>query len=241
VVEKIEQKTVVEQAMERIKDLIASGNYKVNDKIPTQDELASMFGIGRNSIREAIKVFHYLGIVKSRTGRGTVLCDRDTINKEALTWSILLGRNDIFEMLELREVLERQGMNKLMRLAAQVPSEFEKYVDNLEGYVRDMEKAVEDDSIEELILTDFEFHAEIISVSSNSLFSEIFRTLKSFMNEEARQIDERIDFETTCEQHKRILKKIKTRDPEKAMEELDTHIKFIRKTLEEILNPSQPI
>ena len=63
-----------------------------------------------------MRVFDYLGIVKSRTARGTVLCEREKINSEALTWSILLGSNNIFEMLQLRKLLELEGLETLMDL-----------------------------------------------------------------------------------------------------------------------------
>ena len=69
-----------------------------------------MFGVARSSMREAIKIFHYLGVLESQTGRGTYVCDRANISTEALTWSILLGEHDIYEMVHLREVLEQAGL-----------------------------------------------------------------------------------------------------------------------------------
>ena len=80
---KIRQKTVVEQVMEQIKELIASGKYKPGDKLPTEHELAEKFGIGRSSIREAIKIFNYLGVLKSKAAKGTFLSDRGNISAEA--------------------------------------------------------------------------------------------------------------------------------------------------------------
>ena len=43
---KVKQKTVVDQVMDQIKELIASGEYKPGDKIPTEMELAKDFGLG---------------------------------------------------------------------------------------------------------------------------------------------------------------------------------------------------
>jgi GntR family transcriptional regulator, transcriptional repressor for pyruvate dehydrogenase complex len=234
-INRIEPKTVVEQVMERIKDLIASGRYKVNDRLPSQDELASMFDIGRNSIREAMKVFEYLGIVKTRTGRGTVLCDRDKINSEALTWSILLGNNDIFELLQLREVLEVKGLQALMDLFISDNVEFLEHLDNLNKIIVKMQDAVADGSLEDLIATDYDFHAAIISISKNTLFSEMFKTLKRFMNEESKQIDNRMDYRTACEQHVQILGAIKTGNRSEALRELQEHIQFVRESLAEIM------
>ncbi|MCK4515895.1 MAG: FadR family transcriptional regulator, partial [Spirochaetaceae bacterium] len=52
----ISQQTVVAQVMSRVKDLIASGQYQPGQQLPTEQELAQQFGVGRSSIREAMKV-----------------------------------------------------------------------------------------------------------------------------------------------------------------------------------------
>jgi DNA-binding FadR family transcriptional regulator len=70
-IRKISKKTVVEQVMDQVKELIVTGQFRVNDTIPPEVELAKMFGIGRSTIREAIKLFNYLGILKSEPGKGT--------------------------------------------------------------------------------------------------------------------------------------------------------------------------
>ena len=54
--DKIKQQTVVSQVMEQIRSLIAAGEYKPGDKIPTEKELAERFEIGRSSIREAMSL-----------------------------------------------------------------------------------------------------------------------------------------------------------------------------------------
>jgi DNA-binding transcriptional regulator YhcF (GntR family) len=69
--EKIRKKTVVAQVMDKIRELIASRQFKTGDRIPTEGELARMLGIGRSSIRKAIKVFNYLGVLDSQTAKGT--------------------------------------------------------------------------------------------------------------------------------------------------------------------------
>jgi DNA-binding FadR family transcriptional regulator len=104
---KVQQQTVVTQVMERIKALIAGGTYKPNDRIPTENELVEMFGVGRSSVREAVKTFQYLGVLESRVPKGTFVCDGARITQEALTWAILLNQNSLVEVLHLRKLLER--------------------------------------------------------------------------------------------------------------------------------------
>ena len=112
-IKKIKQKTVVEQVMSKIKDLIATGTYSPGDKIPTEHELAISFGVGRSSIREAIKIFNYLGVLESRTAKGTFVRERSGISVEALTWSMLLGEDELNEMIDLWGSIEIWAMFNL--------------------------------------------------------------------------------------------------------------------------------
>ena len=53
---KIKNKSVVQTVVDSITKAIIAGELKPGDKIPTELELAESFGVGRNSIREAIKI-----------------------------------------------------------------------------------------------------------------------------------------------------------------------------------------
>ena len=68
--------------MEKIKELIASGEYTTGGRLPTEQEMAERFGVGRSSIREAIKTFNYLGVLESKTAKGTFVCDSNSISSE---------------------------------------------------------------------------------------------------------------------------------------------------------------
>ena len=112
-IEKIKKTTIVEQVMEQLKALIASGAYKSGDKIPTELELAESFGVGRSTIREAIKIFNYMGVLKSQAAKGTYVEERSNISSESLTWSLLLGEDELNEMIDLRGSIEIWAMLKL--------------------------------------------------------------------------------------------------------------------------------
>ena len=59
---KIKSKSVVQTVVDSITKAIIAGDLKPGDKIPTEMELAESFGVGRNSIREAIKILVYYGV-----------------------------------------------------------------------------------------------------------------------------------------------------------------------------------
>lgn len=69
---KIKNKSVVQTVVDSITKAIINGELRPGDKIPTEMELADSFGVGRNSIREAIKILVYYGILEIRRAEGTI-------------------------------------------------------------------------------------------------------------------------------------------------------------------------
>ncbi len=236
-IEKIKRKTVVEHVMEQMKEMIASGQFKIGDKIPTEQVLADMFGIARSSIREAIKIFHYLGVLESQTGRGTYVCGRGKISKEALTWSILLGENDIYEMVQLREVLEQAGLQTLAQEYAQNPAAVSHLIESLHREIENMKDAVARQDLEALILADYNFHGTIIQSSNNSLFTAIYRTLRAFMHEEIKKTLQGVHISKSIREHLEFVEAIKTANVDATLELLRTHIRRITEKLKETLEP----
>ena len=236
----IKPKTVVEQVMERVRELIASGRFSVNDQIPTESELAQMFGIGRSSIREAIKVFNYLGILESRKAKGTFVCDRTNISKEALTWSILLGNNDMYEIIEMRESIEMWCLTALTEKYSRNPEERQNIIEALEREVKKMKVAIDTGSIESLVEADYSFHSSIIVGSGNTLFTSIYNVLENFMLEEIKATYETFtDISLIVEEHQEFIDAIKSGKVSQVQSILVKHINLIKGKLQRKLQKAE--
>lgn len=186
-IKKIKKTTVVEQVMEQIKNLIASGAYKPGDKIPTELELSESFGVGRSSIREAIKIFNYLGVLKSKAAKGTFVEERSNISSESLTWSLLLGDDELNEMIDLRGSIEIWAMFKLVdEIASGSPGGLA-VVEELKTIVETMRASANEKNRANLIDSDFRFHITIVNSCNNTLFTSLFETLRSFLYDEIKQ------------------------------------------------------
>lgn len=210
-VERIKQKTVAGQVMEEFKAMIASGQFKVNEKIPTEHKLAELFGIGRSSVREAIKIFQYLGILDSQIAKGTFFCDHSNISAEALSWSILLGENKVNEIIEMLDILEQRGLNQLTDSVMENSKDAQALIDSLESEIVNMEKAAADASIDRLIQAYFDFHGLIIQKSENFLFISIFQTMISILPGMLKHSYLNIaNSKSIVHDHKTILDSIKT-------------------------------
>lgn len=224
-IEKIRQKTVVGQVMEKMKDLIASGRYKPGDKLPTEQELAEMFGIGRSSIREAIKIFNYLGVLESKAAKGTFLTESARISAEALSWSILLGREEMNNLIHVRGALELWSMINLTALYRENRGKAEPYIEELEEQIEQMRRGLELRSGDILAEADYQFHNIIIHSNENEIFDTIYKTLKSFMYEEIGLAHRGFENpENLVRDHLQIVDAIRTGDTAVAMQTFNTHI-----------------
>jgi DNA-binding FadR family transcriptional regulator len=233
---KIKRKTVVAQVMDKIRQLISSGQFKTGDRIPTEGELAARLGIGRSSIREAIKVFNYLGVLDSQTAKGTFVCDRASISAEALTWSILLGRDDYRDLIDTRGAIEMWSLVLLAERYAQDPALVAEPLEALEQQLERMRRAIAAGEREELAKADYDFHAAAIAGGGNRLFTAVYGVLRAFMYEEIEKSHQDFtDISTIIQEHEEFVKALRSGDPLTAQRTVKTHIASIKKRLENVL------
>src|SRR3982751_5065448 len=96
-----------EQVADQIRKLVSSGTLKPGDLLPPERELATKLGVGRSSIRDAVRTLEVMGILEPRQGHGTVVRD---LSADALVVPLSLvltrKREMVSELLEVRRMLE---------------------------------------------------------------------------------------------------------------------------------------
>jgi len=228
----ISQTTVVAQVMARLKELIASGKYKPGDRLPSEQELAAEFGVGRSSIREAIKAFQHLGVLTSRAAKGTFVCERSAISTEATTWAVLLGGDDMKDILELRQALEEFSYHRLKAAIDRETVEGNGAFEELQSIVEEMEASAARGRTRQVIELDYRFHQAIVGFGDNRLFLGIWDTLRNFLHEEIRRTYNALDsLEDSSADHREILDSLKTDSMPEAEERHKRHFDRIKKLL----------
>jgi len=231
--EKIYRTSVVTEAMYRIKNMISSEKYQIGDKIPTETELAERFGIGRSSIREAVKVFQYLGILEARVPKGTFICEASNIAAEFLTWFALLSKKDIYEILEIREVFEQKGVYTIIKNLTTNPIKANETITQLEHEIIKMKAAINEKDFKTILLADFNFHKILIRETENTLFLSIYEVLHGFTQDEMQKTHESYrNLNQLIEQHLNIIEAIKSGDHKKAIDAHAEHFPLIRINLQ---------
>ncbi|MGQ9629433.1 MAG: FadR/GntR family transcriptional regulator [bacterium] len=153
--EPIERGSAVEGVISRIKDALVEGRLNPGDKLPTELELMDMLGVGRGTVREAIKILSAFGVVEIRRGDGTYIADSITPpSLDPLLFSLILERRTPEDLLEIREMLELDFIEKAIERATD--EDFAKMEEAIEQLKEKIEAGVEDtDLLMELNLTYF--------------------------------------------------------------------------------------
>jgi GntR family transcriptional regulator, transcriptional repressor for pyruvate dehydrogenase complex len=139
------------QIAEQIREKILSGEWPPDAKIPTENELTSLLGVSRISIREAIKKLAALNLLEIRLGDGTYVRKIDTESHlSTIVPFLTYTKPGILEILEFRKMIE----TGVIPLA--IDNATEEDIKELEESVERME-AIKDD-LDEYAKEDFHFH-----------------------------------------------------------------------------------
>lgn len=107
--ESVQQGKAYERVISYIKGEILKGDLKQGEKLPPERELAEQLGVGRNSVREALRTLSLMGFISSTQGAGNfVSCDIEKNLAESTQMMMLLGATDYRQVSELRQGLESQ-------------------------------------------------------------------------------------------------------------------------------------
>ncbi len=77
-IRKIERVSITDQVVKQLQALIMSGEFKIGDKLPTENDFCAQFGVGRSTVREALRVLAAMGMIQIQAGKGAyVTKDKD--------------------------------------------------------------------------------------------------------------------------------------------------------------------
>ena len=219
---KIKNKSVVQTVVDSITKVIISGELKPGDKIPTEMELAESFGVGRNSIREAIKILVYYGILEIRRAEGTFVCNGfNKIMIDPMVYGVILHQSeDYVNLMELREMMEVGVMR--LAIAKYDEAELEKLHEKLEILKKEIEKGP--NNIENVFIADNVFHDTVSEMGHNPIVDRI--------NNVVREMTHKMRYSSVknmlvsgrgqelYEAHEKIYEKIRDRDPSNLNEDI---------------------
>ena len=220
--EPIGNTSVVEKVIDRITNSIMSGELEIGSKIPTEVELSERLNVGRSSVREAIKVLVYMGVLEIRRSEGTfVTAGYSDKMLNPLLYSLMLEKGESRSIIELRKIFEVGTTVLAIERATQediddIKTVFQQLVGVLENENTNCEKALQ---------ADIEFHKAVERAAHNPLVIRISSiitklTIPTRLNTTKKILDSG-NSQFLIDSHYRVLELINARDPAKAMEAVD--------------------
>jgi DNA-binding FadR family transcriptional regulator len=215
----VTRRGAVAEVLAQLQAEITSGEYKLNERLPSESELCKTFGVSRTVVREALMSLQALGLTASQPGIGTfVVSDR-------VGAPLLLGRYSPANVREVRRCIEIPAI----RLAAERRTDRD--IGEMAGILARMEDA--DDPARRNQL-DANFHIAIARSSGNPLIVKIVEELRSVLEEHslaaARAPYRR---RAAAEEHRAIYDAIVDRDPDAAAAAIETHLVAAERSLAE--------
>jgi len=157
--------SLVESTIELIRGRVESGAWKVGARIPKEQELADMLHVGRNTVREAIRVLSHANVLEVRQGDGTYV--RSNVDPAEVMRRV--GRSSLRDHLELRAMLEAEAA----RLAAANRSK--EGMVQLRKLLRQRGERSDHADMAAFVERDLAFHSGIAHVSGNLAVAELYR------------------------------------------------------------------
>lgn len=217
------KRTLVEQIVAQLEQLIENGTWPVGERIPAEPELVKELGVSRNTIREAIHALIHAGLLRTRQGDGTYVCSASSL-KPVL--SRRLERSKLSETLEVRSALEQEGA----RLAARrrTPEDIGKIRSAYEACVR----AEASEDIELHVQADYAFHKEIIAAAHNSILSDLYDSISEAVRQVVTYGSSRLCLlRLHSELNARLVESIANRDEDRSAEAVREYIDASRSIL----------
>lgn len=158
--------SVVNQVVKQITDSIIAGDLKPGDKLLTEPELCENFGIGRNSVREAIKILEAYGVVYIKRAEGTFV--NDSYNHKMLDpmlYGILLDKNLRINIIQVRKVLDT-GM--LYQIISMITDE---KMDKIQQEFESLKTVVLGEGVaaKQVLQADVDFHRALVESTGNPI------------------------------------------------------------------------
>jgi GntR family transcriptional repressor for pyruvate dehydrogenase complex len=230
----IAKTTLTESVFEKLVTSLLQGPWEAGDRIPPERELCQQLGIGRASLREALKALELIGMLECRVGDGTYVLPRSEFLSRPLLWAITgTDKAELRDIVEARRVLE----GEIAALAAERATKEE--ADEIGAAVEDLRAGLADPV--RALEADLRFHLAMAKAAHNEILFNAVQLLRNLMGQwlllKLRMPQASIK---VLQQHESIYVAIRHRDPLRARAEMLQHLTEMGQLLIQVVATNHP-
>jgi DNA-binding FadR family transcriptional regulator len=205
---------LVDQVISQLREAVRQGEWPIGERIPTEPELAASLGVGRNTVREAVRALSHSGLLEVRQGDGTYVRATSEVSGAIRR----LCGDELREVLQVRRLLEVEGA----RLAATARTDGE--LARLHDLHDRRDAAQRESRFDDFVRIDAEFHLAVVACAHNALLTELYRGLTEVITASVAATTHEELGPAERIQHRGIVDAIAARDPARAAAEATTFL-----------------
>lgn len=228
----VQRKKLANDLADRVQEMIRADGLRPGDRLPSIATLASEYGVGAPTVREALKRLEIAGAVEIRHGSGVYVHQHDnTMLMASPLYQRVPSKKELIDLVEARATIEvmAAGLAAEHATGAQL-DEMKRLLDNAHAHLTD------DDVLNQ---TNMAFHREISRASGNSVFGQLLEVLTGvFAREQRIIIDIQDSRDDDHRQHVGIYEALRARSAALARERMTAHLAKVRRDLER-WNPTE--
>ncbi|MFI5489532.1 FadR/GntR family transcriptional regulator [Micromonospora echinaurantiaca] len=197
----------VRQTIAQLRERILGGEWPVGGRIPTEPQLVAALGVGRNTVREAVRALVHAGVLECRQGSGTYVVSTDEL---APVVARRLTDDRMAEVVEVRRAFEVEAA----RLAAlrRTPADLAALDDALAA----REAAWRGGRVDEFVEADAALHSTVVAAAHNGMLAELYASVGAALRSTvAQSMGDTLEPERHVD-HSRLVEAIRAGDPARA-------------------------
>ncbi len=213
-----------EYTAQKIKEMLFSGVYCRGDKLPSETKLATDLGVGRSSVREALRQLNASGYIEIIPNRGAFAAVTSEDEMPSPRSWLEINADKVAELLDVRSCIEPYAA---ALCAEHITDEGLRLLKKqLDGF----ERALDSQDWTTLAKYDLEFHRIILIESHNRYFIQIYQPLlEGFMQYSSRSFAATYSQGNTHNEHHAIYNAIALHAPEEARMAMQLHITIAKR------------
>jgi GntR family transcriptional repressor for pyruvate dehydrogenase complex len=221
---------ITDEAIEKIKGMIVSGELRPGDRLPKEADLAAQLGLSRNSLREAVRALSLVRILDVRQGDGTYVT---SLEPKAL----LDGLSFIVDLHHDATVLEFFEVRRILEPAATALAAHQIGLETVDSLRDHLAKVTDESSVEDLVENDLEFHRRIAEAAGNSVLYSLVDSLcgPTIRARVWRGLTQEGALKRTLDEHHAILDALASRQADVARALATVHIAGVEQWLRKVL------
>lgn len=230
----VKRESISEQVYEQIKQMIIDREWELGEKLPSETELGNILGVSRVTVRQALQKLAVLGLVETRLGEGTFVCEANMAArmKASLVPDIYLTPHSTEEVLDFRCAIEVETAGLAARKAtAEDIAELKRLLARQLDVENRTPKSFADD--------DNAFHMTIAKSTGNSLIIATYELLADIFSSAMMHTVRSLGMEIGIPYHKRLVEAIEAHDEHRAIVTMKEHMNTTRDHFLNILSSGQ--